>query len=174
MVALGPERLGYRPLAAGGRAATSARLSAVAWLFAGVVVGIVVVLAGLILAVPRAAWGLAPCGTGWTEFNAGCLSWDPTPVDHELAAGGCRAPATLIPRTAAKQLAAVAGVGARASGAYWWVNGDGIKACLRPSDGASGIDQFCEGPALRICYHPRSPGGFVTFVLSARDALGLP
>ncbi|ARS01757.1 membrane protein UL45 [Macacine alphaherpesvirus 3] len=171
---MGPERLGYRPLVSGGRPAPSGRLPAALWLLAGVAAGSVVVLAGLVLAVPRAAWGLAPCGTGWLEFNAGCLAWDPTPVDHELAAGGCRAPATLIPRAAAKQLAAVAGVGARASGAYWWVDGDGIRACLRPSDGATGIDQFCEGPALRICYHPRAPGGFVRFVLSVRDALGLP
>ncbi|AHM96240.1 membrane protein UL45 [Papiine alphaherpesvirus 2] len=174
MAAPGPERLGYRPLGAGGRSASPGRLPAAAWLLAGVVVGGVVVLAGLVLAVPRAAWGLGPCGAGWLEFNAGCLAWDPTPAEYEVAAGACRAPATLIPRAVAKQLAAVAGVGARASGAYWWVDGDGIKACLRPSDGASGIDQFCEGPALRICYHSRDPGGFVTFVLGARDALGLP
>ncbi|AAU88111.1 membrane protein UL45 [Cercopithecine alphaherpesvirus 2] len=174
MAAPAPERLGYRPLAPGGRLAAPGRLPAAAWLLAGVVLGVVLVLAGLVLAVPRAAWGLAPCGAGWLEFNAGCLAWDPTPTDYEGAAGGCRAPATLIPRAVAKQLAAVAGVGARASGAYWWVNGDGIKACLRPSDGVGGIDQFCEGPALRICHHPRDAGGFVTFVLGARDALGLP
>nr|WPC90899.1 membrane protein UL45 [Human alphaherpesvirus 1] len=163
----------YRPLGPG-TPPMRARLPAAAWVGVGTIIGGVVIIAALVLVPSRASWALSPCDSGWHEFNLGCISWDPTPMEHEQAVGGCSAPATLIPRVAAKQLAAVARVQSARSSGYWWVSGDGIRACLRLVDGVGGIDQFCEEPALRICYYPRSPGGFVQFVTSTRNALGLP
>lgn len=163
----------YQPLAPAASPAR-ARVPVVAWIGVGAIVGAFALVAALVLVPPRSSWGLSPCDSGWQEFNAGCVAWDPTPVEHEQAVGGCSAPATLIPRAAAKHLAALTRVQAERSSGYWWVNGDGIRTCLRLVDSVSGIDEFCEELAIRICYYPRSPGGFVRFVTSIRNALGLP
>ncbi|BBM13217.1 membrane protein [pteropodid alphaherpesvirus 2] len=146
---------------------------ALLWLCLGATAGVLVAMALLILATPSSTWTLPMCEAGWTEFNTGCLSWDPTPVSYTEAQQGCPAPASLIPRTRARQLSTILNLPAPPPAATVWLAGDGLKACLRLHNGASGIDQECESTALRVCFYSRSLGGFVQFAVMVRRALNL-
>ncbi|BAP00724.1 membrane protein UL45 [Pteropodid alphaherpesvirus 1] len=146
---------------------------ALLWLCLGAAVGVLIAMALLILATPSATWTLPACEAGWTEFNTGCLSWNPTPMPYTEAQQGCPAPASLIPRNWARQLATILNLPAPPPATTVWLAGDGLKACFHLHNGASGLDSECDPTALRVCFYSRSLGGFVQFAVMVRRALNL-
>ncbi|QPO25254.1 membrane protein UL45 [Bovine alphaherpesvirus 2] len=136
--------------------------------------GALITIAVLILAIPSASWGLPQCGPGWTELGTGCVSGESAPVGFHQAASNCSVPATLIPGAAAKQLAALLRTYSRGAVQFIWVKSDGIRSCVRVSDGSAGIDDACGALATRVCHYQRTPGSFARFAMATRATLGLP